>query len=297
MSRDGSGEASPWRGAPASVRPRPGEHTFVQVRGPGPRFSEAEARAAIAASSSYAETLRKLGMRAAGNNFRTIRKYAEQVWLIPTDHFHPKLVKPRRIRSVTPLAEILVEGSTYYSRGTLKRRLYKEGLKRPVCELCGQGETWRGRPMGLILDHINGVADDNRLENLQIVCPNCNATLDTFCGRQNRLRFPTDRCARCGEVYRPANARQRYCSRVCGTRAQRSHAPRPQTRKVVRPPYTHLVREVAALGFLATGRRYGVSDNAIRKWLRQYERERQAEQLKRDLVGPGARASSSPPRD
>jgi transposase-like protein len=44
---------------------------------------------------------------------------------------------------------------------------------------------------------------------------------------------------------------------------------------VARPPYTHLVREVNALGYLATGRRYGVSDNAIRKWLRWYERERE----------------------
>jgi hypothetical protein len=46
-----------------------------------------------------------------------------------------------------------------------------------------------------------------------------------------------------------------------------------RTQEVDRPPYTHLVREVATLGYLATGRRYGVSDNAIRKWLRQYERE------------------------
>ena len=46
--------------------------------------------------------------------------------------------------------------------------------------------------MGLILDHINGVRDDNRLENLRIVCPNCAATLETHCGRKNRLE-PVER--------------------------------------------------------------------------------------------------------
>jgi transposase-like protein len=46
-----------------------------------------------------------------------------------------------------------------------------------------------------------------------------------------------------------------------------------RARLVQRPPYNHLVREVRALGYLATGRRYGVSDNAVRKWIRQYQRE------------------------
>jgi transposase-like protein len=51
----------------------------------------------------------------------------------------------------------------------------------------------------------------------------------------------------------------------------------PERRKVDRPPYTHLVREIAAIGYEATARRYGVSGPAIRKWLRQYEREQERE--------------------
>lgn len=48
---------------------------------------------------------------------------------------------------------------------------------------------------------------------------------------------------------------------------------RPQSRRVERPPYAQLIREIEETSYLAVGRKYGVSDNAIRKWVRQYERE------------------------
>ena len=50
-----------------------------------------------------------------------------------------------------------------------------------------------------------------------------------------------------------------------------NRSPRPATRRVERPPHDQLVREIEELGYLAVGRRYGVSDNAIRKWRRAYE--------------------------
>ena len=68
----------------------------------------------------------------------------------------------------------------------------------------------------------------------------------------------------------------RYCSRDCGQRAERPYAARPKTRRVKRPSYGRLLREIAELGYCAVGRRYGVSDNAIRKWIRLYEREIEA---------------------
>ena len=64
----------------------------------------------------------------------------------------------------------MVENSSY-GRGHLKQRLFAEGLKQRRCEECGQEETWRGKRMALILDHINGVPDDHRLENLRIRLP------------------------------------------------------------------------------------------------------------------------------
>ena len=130
--------------------------------------------------------------------------------------------------------------------------------------------------MALILDHVNGVRDDHRLENLRIVCPNCAATLDTHCGRKLRLERPERKCLRCGGRFVPKSSRQRYCSRQCGQRAERSGRRILSLRRVDRPPYGQLVAEIDELGYLAVGRRYGVSDNAIRKWVRQYEREHRA---------------------
>jgi hypothetical protein len=232
------------------------------------RYTEDELRRAIASSRSWAESLRRLGYCPSGHNWKTLRKRAKALG-IRTDHFDPNAAARERGRSNrTPLSELLVEGSTY-NRGRLKQRLYEEGLKTRQCELCGQDENWYGRKMSLILDHANGVRDDNRLANLRIVCPNCAATLDTHCGRSARIsRAPID-CLRCGRTFVPRRATQRYCSRECGSRWDRRNA-----RKVERPPHEQLLREVDDLGYRATARRYGVTDNAIRKWLLAYERER-----------------------
>jgi hypothetical protein len=241
------------------------------VKRSGPRYTEAEARAAIAASRSYSEALRRLGMRAAGGNHRTIRRYAEEIWRISVDHFDPDTVRRDALaRPPIPLDDALVERSSY-PRGRLKERLFAEGLKARRCELCGQGELWRGRRMALILDHVNGVHDDNRLENLRIVCANCNATLDTHCGRNGRAPASERECPACGREFLPRSARHRYCSRTCGQRAPGRRGPQPERQRVARPPYEQLVREIDALGYLGVGRKYGVSDNAIRKWRRAYE--------------------------
>jgi hypothetical protein len=125
--------------------------------------------------------------------------------------------------------------------------------------------------MALILDHVNGVSNDNRLENLRIVCPNCAATLDTHCGR-NMAAYRL--CETCGITFKAGHRVQRYCSPRCASRGPGMAEGHVKLRRVERPPYERLVREVEALGWSAVGRRYGVSDNAIRKWVRAYERER-----------------------
>lgn len=227
-------------------------------------------------------------MRPAGGNHSLLRKYVDEVWRIPTDHFDAGGASIRNLhKPPVPLKEVLVVGSTY-SRGKLKERLFSEGLKERHCEQCGQGELWRGRLMSLILDHINGVPDDNRIENLQVVCPNCAATLDTHCGRKNRREPVRRSCKRCGKEFTAKYRTHRYCSRSCGVRWDRTRLrgrPHLSERKVQRPPYEQLLEEIETTSYLAVGRKYGVSDNAVRKWVRFYDRQREREAAEREAGG------------
>ena len=115
-----------------------------------PRYDEQQARAAIAASTSWTEALRRLGLRAAGGNFRLLKRWAAD-WGIDSSHFRPFAHAAEHLwREPIPLEDILVEHSSY-GRASLKKRLYDEGLKARRCELCGLAEVWRGQPLTLIL--------------------------------------------------------------------------------------------------------------------------------------------------
>lgn len=215
----------------------------------------------VKCSKTYKECLIKLDIINFGSSYNTLKKYIKK-YNISVEHFENKTISVFNFECKKNLNDILVENSNY-SRVSLKERLYKEGLKERKCELCEQGEEWNGKYMSLILDHINGINNDNRIENLRIVCPNCNATLDTHGGKNIKLKY--NNIIKKNEKY--------FCD--CGNEIHKESkkcikCQNILQRKIERPPYEELMDEINKLGYRGTGRKYNVSDSSIRKWVKYY---------------------------
>ena len=119
-------------------------------------------------------------------NMTTLKERAIRLGVYAPNQGRKGAPRPQQNADRTiPLDEILSGQHPTYQTHKLRLRLIKEGIKEQRCEICGTSH-WQGQQLSLILDHINGVNDDHRIENLRIICPNCDSLLPTFCGRNKR---------------------------------------------------------------------------------------------------------------
>lgn len=148
------------------------------------KWTEEQMREAIAGSTTIADVLRKLGLTVWSSNYDTVGRFIRNQG-IDVSHMIGKASGRGGNRII--LEDIFVPNSRH-DRSTIKRHILKNRVLKYKCAICGQTPKWKGRPLRMILDHINGVNNDNRIENLRLLCPNCNSQQDTFCKKKSLLK-------------------------------------------------------------------------------------------------------------
>ncbi|MEV2215373.1 HNH endonuclease signature motif containing protein [Streptomyces sp. NPDC050997] len=150
----------------------------------GVRWTRDVLQAAVSASTNMIEVLHHLGLEVVGGHHTHISRRIK-AYGIDTSHFQVPTRRGKPWRPRTPevfLVEQPVGEARRIPSDRLRWAMTAMGVKER-CAMCGAEATWRGRPLPLEIDHINGNWRDNRIENLRLLCPNCHSTTDSYRGR------------------------------------------------------------------------------------------------------------------
>ena len=240
-------------------------------------YTEDNLRQIVNESKSFSDVCRQLGIKAKGSNFNTVKKYIN-LYDIDISHFVGagwKRDKSTNDIALIDLNDILKDG-TSYKPSKLKKRLIDAGLKVDVCEVCGI-DKWNGKDITLELHHINGNRYDNRLENLQVLCPNCHSQTDSYKRKDGKIyvnKIPTIRknvdagykkiCPICNKSFVADRDIRVFCSRDCYNKSLVVDDRLPIDKDVLKNAIQNKlnISDIAKL--------FGVSRPTIRKYLERF---------------------------
>jgi hypothetical protein len=135
-------------------------------------------------SKSRRECLENLGLHpTSSTSYKTLNYYIS-IYDIDISHYkgYGENIIIAGTKGKILLEEILEGKHPLYNRGRLKDRLINEGILERKCNNC-KNHLWCSLPIPLELEHKDGNPINNKLDNLELLCPNCHAQTSTYCGK------------------------------------------------------------------------------------------------------------------